>query len=102
MCAGELMEIIQLLRKVLTAKVNKKRSLGRAKTRWKDTVEKNMRPVDGIVQHKIALWAKKNMENLTRGSSNPKWTVNLVKNKKKKKKRFLTFRHNGQRFIISN
>jgi len=36
-----------ILKNVLTERINKKRPLDRPTTRWKDTVKKDMRPVDG-------------------------------------------------------
>jgi len=36
-----------LLKNILIGKINKKLPLGRPRTRWKDTVEKDMRLIDG-------------------------------------------------------
>lgn len=36
-----------VLKNVLVGKINKKHPLGRRRTRWKDTVEKDMRLIDG-------------------------------------------------------
>jgi len=37
-----------LLKNVVIGKINKKRPLGRPRTRWKDTVEKDMRLIEEI------------------------------------------------------
>jgi len=57
-----------VLKNVLIRKINKKRPLGRPRTRWKDIVEKDMRLID---EHTTLDWTfgQRKMERLISGSA---------------------------------